>query len=88
MAAQLRDHLRDRELLVLQFDAGNFLAAFENLLEDFYEIDKGDNEFTFGAFVVIKRFVGLGPDVFFDLLALIKELRGVFEFFVFEQALD
>jgi len=35
-------------------------------------------QLAFGAFVVVQRFVGLGPDVFFDLLFLVEELRGVF----------
>ena len=42
----------------------------------------------FGAFVVVEGFVGLGPDVFFDLLLLVEELGGVFIFFVFDETLD
>ena len=88
LAAELRDHLGDGEGVVLQLDADDFFFAFEDLLEDADEIDEGDDEFAFGAFVVVEGFVGAGPDVFFDLLALVEELRGVFEFFVFDEALD
>ena len=35
-----------------------------------------------------KRLVRLRPDVFFNLLLLVQELRGVLEFFVFDQTLD
>ena len=35
LAAELSDHLRDGELFVLQLDAGDFFAAFEDLLENF-----------------------------------------------------
>ena len=59
--------------------------AFEDLLENADQIDQGNDQFAFGAFVVVEGFVGLGPDVFFDLLFLVEELRGVFEFFVFER---
>jgi hypothetical protein len=58
------------------------------LLEDAHEVDQRDNQVAFGAFVLIQRFVGLGPDVFFYLLLLVEKLRGVFEFFVLDQALD
>jgi hypothetical protein len=88
LAAQLGDHLSHGELFVLQLDAGDFFATFEDLLKNFDEIDQRDDEFAFGTFVVIKRFVGLGPDVLFDLLLLIEHLGRVFEFFVFEQALN
>src|SRR5258708_5705158 len=40
LSAQLRHHLRHCELFVLQFDAGNFFAAFEDLLKNFDEIDE------------------------------------------------
>jgi hypothetical protein len=88
LAAELGDHLGHGEGFVLELDAGNFLFSLEDLLEDANEIDEGDDEFAFGAFVVVERFVRLGPDVFFDLLALVKELGGVFEFFVLEETLD
>jgi len=88
LAAELRDHLRDGEDVVLKLDADNFFFAFEDLLEDADEIDEGDDEFAFGAFIVVQGFVRVGPDVFFDLLFLVEELRGVFEFFVLDEALD
>jgi len=80
--------LRDGEFFMTQLDAGDFFAALEDLLENFYEIDKGDDQVSVGAFVVVEGFVGLGPNVFFDLLFLIEELRGVFKFFVLDEALD
>jgi hypothetical protein len=73
---------------VLQFDAGNFFFAFENLLEDADEVDERDNEFSFRTFVVVEGFVRLGPDVFLDLLSLVEKLGGVLEFFVLQEALD
>ena len=88
LAAELGDHLGNGEGFVLQLDAGDFFFALEDLLEDADEIDEGDDQFAFGAFVVVERFVGLGPDVFFDLLFLVEKLRGVFEFFVLDEALD
>jgi hypothetical protein len=57
-------------------------------LEDSHQIDEGDYQFAFGAFVVVEGFVGAGPDVLFDLLLLIEELRGVFVFLVLDEALD
>jgi hypothetical protein len=84
----LGDHLRDGEFFVAQIDARDFFAALEDLLENFNEIDERDDEVGIGAFVVVKGFVGLGPDVFLDLLFLVEELRGVFEFLVFDKALD
>ena len=77
----------DREGGVLQVDAHHFFAALQDLLEDFDEIDERHDEIGFGAFVVVERFVGPGPDVFFDLLLLVEQLGGVLEFFVFDQAL-
>jgi hypothetical protein len=88
LAAELGNHLCDSEEFVLQLDAGNFFFAFEDLLENADKVDQGDDEFTFRAFIVVEGFIGLGPDVLFDLLALVEELRGVFEFFVFDEALD
>ncbi len=88
LAAELGDHLRDGEDFVLELDAGDFFFALEDLLEDADEIDEGDDEFAFGAFIVVEGFVGLGPDVFLDLLFLVEELGGVFEFFVFDEALN
>ena len=38
LGAQGRNHLRHCELLVVQLDARNFLAALEHLLEDFHQI--------------------------------------------------
>src|SRR6516164_7576053 len=64
LRAKLSDHLRDRIGLVLQFDAGDFLFAFENLLEDADEVDERDNEFSFRTFVVVEGLVRFGPDVF------------------------
>jgi len=87
LRAELSDHLRDGEFLVAQLDARDFFAALEDLLEDFYEIDQGDDEVGVGAFVVVEGFVGLGPDVFFNLLFLVEELGGVLEFFVLDEAL-
>ena len=63
----------------------DFFFALEDLLENADEVDEGDDQFALGAFVVVQGFVGLGPDVLFDLLALVEELRGVFEFFVFDR---
>ena len=88
LAAKLRDHLRNGEGLVLQLDARDFFFAFQDLLKHAHKIDERNDQFAFGAFVVVKRFVGLGPDVFFDLLLLVKKLRGVLEFFVLQEALD
>jgi hypothetical protein len=88
LATELGNHLRDGEDFVLQLDASNFFFAFEDLLEDADKIDERNDKFAFGGFVVVESFVGLGPDVFLDLLFLVEELRGVFEFFVFEEALD
>ena len=88
LAAKLGDHLRDGEEFVLQLDAGNFFFAFEDLLENTDKVDEGDDKFTFGAFIMVQGFVGLGPDVLLDLLALVEKLRGVFEFFVFDEALN
>ena len=73
---------------MLQLDAGDFFAAIEDLLEHFYQVNERDDQIAFRAFVVVERFVRLGPDIFFDLLLLVEELRGVFEFFVFDEALD
>jgi hypothetical protein len=73
---------------VLEFDASDFFFALEDLLEDVDEIDEGDDEFTFGTFVVVEGLVRLGPDVFFDLLFLVEKLGGVLEFFVLEETLD
>src|SRR5271165_468078 len=87
LTPQLGNHLRDGELFMLELNAGDFFFALEELLEDTDEVDKGNNEFAFSAFVVIKGFVGFGPDVFFDLLLLVEELGGVFELFVFDEAL-
>jgi hypothetical protein len=36
----------------------------------------------------VERFIGMRPDVGFDLLFLVEELGGVFEFFVLEEAVD
>jgi len=88
LGAELGDHLGHSEDVVGQFDADDFFFALEDLLEDADEVDEGDDEFAFGAFVVVESFVGTGPDVFFDLLLLVEELGGVFEFFVFDEALD
>jgi len=88
LAAKLSDHLGDGEDFMLELDAGNFFLALEDLLEDADEVNEGDDEFALGGFVVIEGFVGLGPDVFFDLLLLVKKLSGIFEFFVLEEALD
>ena len=66
----------------------DFFPALEDLLEDSDEIDERDDEIGFGAFVVVERSVGPGPDVLFDLLLLVEQLGGVFEFFVLDQALD
>jgi peptide/nickel transport system permease protein len=44
--------------------------------------------FALGTFIVVERLVGLGPHVFFNLLFLVQKLRGVLEFFMFEQTLD
>jgi hypothetical protein len=88
LAAELGNHLRDSEEFVLELDAGNFFFSLEDLLENADKVDEGDDEFTLGAFIVVQGFVGLGPNVLLDLLALVEELRGVFEFFVFDQALD
>jgi hypothetical protein len=60
----------------------------KDLLENADKVDQGDDEFTFRAFIVVEGFIGLGPDVLFDLLALVEKLRGVFEFFVFDEALN
>ena len=72
---------------MLQLDARDFFFAFEHLLEDANQVDEGDDQFAFGSFVVVERFVRLGPNIFFDLLRLIEELGGVLEFFVFEKPL-
>ena len=88
LTAELRDHLGYREGIVLELDADYFFFTLEDLLENADEVDEGDDEVAFGAFVVVEGFVGTGPDIFFDLLALVEELRGVLEFFVFDEALD
>ena len=88
LRTKLRDHLRDGVGFVLQFDAGNFLFAFENLLEDADEVDERDDQFAFRTFVVVERLVRLGPDVFLDLLTLVEKLGGVLEFFMLQEALD
>ena len=88
LRSELDDHLRDGKFFVAQIDARDFFAALEDLLENFYEIDERDHQVGIATFVVVEGFVGLGPDVFFDLLFLVEELRGVFEFFVFDEALD
>jgi hypothetical protein len=88
LGAKLGHHLGDGEGFVLQVDADDLFAALQDLLEDFDEVNERDDEVAFGAFVVIKRFVGPGPNVFLDLLLLIEQLSGVFEFFVFDEALD
>ena len=36
----------------------------------------------------VERFIGMGPDVRFDLLFLVEKLGGIFEFFVFQEAVD
>jgi hypothetical protein len=77
LGAQLGDHLRDGEFFVAQIDARDFFAALEDLLENFYEVDQRDDQLGVGAFVVVEGFVGLGPNVFFDLLFLVEEFaRG------------
>ena len=88
LRAQLHDHLSHGELLMLQLDSNGFLAPFQHLLENFYQVHERNDEFAFCAFIVVERFIGLRPDVLFDLLFLVEKLRCVFEFFVFDQALD
>src|SRR5215472_17068129 len=77
LAAELRDHLGDREDVVLKLDAGHFFFAFEDVLENPNKIDERNDEFSFGALVVVEGLVGLGPDVLLDLLLLVEELRCV-----------
>src|SRR5262249_14218834 len=43
LGAKLRHHLRDGEGWVLQVDARDFFSAFQDLLEDFDEIDQRDD---------------------------------------------
>src|SRR5580704_12188817 len=47
LGTQLRHHLGDGEDLMLEVDANRLFTAFEDLLEDFDEVDEGDDEFAF-----------------------------------------
>ena len=41
--AEAVHHLRDGDLIVLQLEFGDFFAAFEDLLESFYQVHQGDD---------------------------------------------
>src|SRR5216684_3204227 len=84
---QSRDHLRHGKLFVPQLDPRNFFLPLQDLLENFHQVHERNHQFAFGPFVVVKRFVRLRPNVFFNLLLLVQKLRRVFKFFVFHQAL-
>src|SRR5215467_14297242 len=46
LAAQLSDHLRYRERFMAQFDARDFSAALQHLLEHLDQVDQGDHKFA------------------------------------------
>ena len=66
-----------------QAELRDFFATFQDLLESFYQINQRDYQLALDLVAAVERFIGMGPDVRFDLLFLVEELRGIFEFFVF-----
>ena len=86
--AQPVHHLRDGDGIVAQAELRDFFAAFKNLLESFDQVNERDDQLALHFVAAVKRFIGVRPDVGFDLLLLVEQLRGILEFFVFEQAVD
>ena len=86
--AQAVHHLRDRDGIVAQAELRDFFSAFENLLECFDQVHERDDQLALHFVAAVERFIGMRPDVGFDLLLLVEQLRGILEFFVFEQAVD
>ena len=78
--------MRSTVNIVAQLDLGDFLAPLEHLLEDAHQVDQRDHQLALSAFVVVERKIGLGPDMGFELLLLVEQLRGVLELLVLDQA--
>ncbi len=86
--AQTVHHLRDGNRIVVQLEFGNFSCAVRAPAgRRFDQVDQRDDQFALGFVGAVERLVRVRPDVIFDLLLLIEQLRGVLEFFVLEQAM-
>ena len=83
---RLIHHLRDGDGLVVQLELGDGLAPLEHLMKRLDQIHERDDHLAFDRVAGIEGAVRPRPDVGLDLLLFIQELRGVFELFVFEQA--
>src|SRR6185437_13002798 len=86
--AEAVHHLRDGDAFMAQGKLGDVFFALEDVLEGLDEIHERNDEFAFDFFTGVERAVWMRPDVLLDLLLLIKELRGILEFFVLEEAMN
>ncbi len=71
----------------MQLDAHDCLAPFEHLLEDAHQVHQRNHQLAFDVLAFVERKIGLRPDVRFELLLFVEQLRGVLEFFVLDQAM-
>src|SRR6185437_6915299 len=86
--AEAVHHLRYGDAFMAQGKLGDVFFALEDVLEGLDEIHERNDEFAFDFFTGVERAVWMRPDVLLDLLLLIKELRGILEFFVLEEAMN
>ena len=76
-AAQVVDHLADRDGLLVHLHDRTRARAVQNLLERFHQIDHVSGQLRLGAFGVFEFLQRrIRPDRVFDLLLLQEHLRG------------